>query len=291
MTTLSLPAPAKLNLFLHITGRRDDGYHNLQTVFQLLDYGDTLTFQLNERKEVNLKCNNPALESPDNLVMQAARLLLQETGITHGTEITLEKRLPMGGGVGGGSSDAATTLLALNRLWGCDLDLDQLAHLGLKLGADVPVFIRGKSAWAENIGESMQAIELPERWYVVLTPDCHVSTGEIFSHPQLTRNTDPIKIAAFPFSDSKNDCQSLVSSLYLPVKKALDWLSGYAESRMTGTGSSVFAAFDTETEAQQVMTQFSKQLAPEQASEKLTAFVARGVNISPLHRALSDLTE
>lgn len=283
LTSLCLPAPAKLNLFLHITGRRSDGYHNLQTVFQLLDFGDNLTARLNDTREITFHCNNPALESPDNLVMQAANLLRQETGISHGTELTLEKRLPLGGGVGGGSSDAATALLALNALWGCSLDIEALAQLGLKLGADVPVFIRGRSSWAEDIGESLQPIELPERWYLVLTPDCEVSTKEIFSHPQLTRNTYPIKIAAFPFSGSKNDCQNLVSSLYPPVQQALDWLSGYAEARMTGTGASIFAAFASETEAQEVMQQ-----VPEKAPGNITAFIARGVNTSPLHQALNN---
>lgn len=286
MNSLSLPAPAKLNLFLHITGRRPDGYHTLQTVFQLLDAGDMLTFTLTDDKAITFSCNNNILESPDNLVMQAARKLAQNTGTLHNTHIHLDKQLPMGGGVGGGSSDAATTLLALNRLWECGLDNDALAALGLELGADVPVFIRGHSAWAEGLGETLQAIDLPERWYLVLTPDCHVSTREVFTHPQLTRHTLPIKIAAFPFSGSKNDCESLVSSLYSPVKKALDWLSGYAETRLTGTGASVFAAFETATEAQQVLTLFSEEFLPDQALGKPAAFVAKGVNVSPLHVAL-----
>ncbi len=286
LKSLCLPAPAKLNLFLHITGRRADGYHNLQTVFQLLDFGDTLTFAPNGRKEITFTCNNSSLESPDNLVMQAANLLSDETGISLGTDITLEKRLPLGGGVGGGSSDAATTLLALNRLWNCSLDLEALAQLGLRLGADVPVFIRGRSSWAEDVGESLQTIDLPERWYLVLTPDCEVSTEEIFSHSQLTRNTYPIKIADFPFPGSKNDCQSLVSSLYPPVQKAIDWLSAYAEARMTGTGASIFAAFESEAEAQQVMQQ-----VPEKAPGNITAFVARGINRSPVHLALSEIED
>jgi len=281
MTGLTLPAPAKLNLFLHITGQREDGYHSLQTVFQLLDYGDSLTFTLNDSQDLTLDCNRPELATPDNLVMQAAAKLAQHTGTSRGTHINLDKRLPAGGGVGGGSTDAATTLLALNRLWGCGLDTDSLATIGLELGADVPVFIRGRSAWAEDLGEKLQPVDLPERWYLVLTPDCHVSTREIFTHPQLTRDTHPIKIAAFPFSGSKNDCEMLVTSLYSPVKKALDWLSGYAETRMTGTGASVFAAFDTETEARNVLEHL-----PEAALGKVTAFVARGVNISPLHKTL-----
>jgi len=183
--------------------------------------------------------------------------------------------------VGGGSTDAATTLLALNRLWECGLDTDSLATIGLELGADVPVFIQGRSAWAEDLGEKLQPVDLPERWYLVLTPDCHVSTREIFTHPQLTRDTHPLKIAAFPFPGSKNDCESLVRSLYSPVKKALDWLSGYVEARMTGTGASVFAAFETEAEARRVLA-----LMPAQAPAGCSAFVARGVNLSPLYRQL-----
>lgn len=281
MTSLTLPAPAKLNLFLHITGRRPDGYHDLQTVFQLLDAGDELRFSLTGSDAVDFHCDDPTLASPDNLVMRAADLLRRETGSVRGTAIHLDKRLPAGGGVGGGSSDAATTLLALNTLWQCGLDLDDLARLGVQLGADVPVFIRGRSAWAQGIGESLQAIDLPERWYLVLTPSCHVSTAEIFSHPQLTRHTRPIKIPAFPFSGSKNDCELLVSRLYSPVKKALDWLSGFGETRLTGTGASLFAAFATETEARRVL-----DLVPAQAPAGSTAFVARGVNVSPVHQAL-----
>jgi len=287
VSPLILPAPAKLNLFLHITGRRADGYHTLQTVFQLLDYGDTLTFNANRSGKINFTCSDPALEGPNNLVVQTARLLLQKTGSDHGADISLDKKLPRGGGVGGGSSDAATTLLALNSLWQCGLGLEELAQLGLSLGADVPVFVHGRSAWAENVGESLQVLDLPERWYMVLAPDCQVSTVEIFSHPQLTRNTYPIKIAAFPFSGSKNDCELLVQSLYPPVKRALDWLSGFTEARMTGTGASVFASFDTEAEAQAVM-----DLVPQQADKDGTsigsAFIARGVNLSPLHQALLD---
>jgi 4-diphosphocytidyl-2-C-methyl-D-erythritol kinase len=281
MTTLSLPAPAKLNLFLHILGRREDGYHRLQTVFQLLDYGDTLSFTLTDGQDLQFDCSQPALAGPDNLVVQAARALTAATGCQKGTRMFLDKRLPAGGGVGGGSSNAATTLVALNELWGCGLDTESLAAIGLGLGADVPVFIHGFSAWAEDLGETLQPVDLPERWYLVLTPDCHVSTREIFTHPQLTRDTHPLKIAAFPFPGSKNDCESLVRSLYSPVKKALDWLSGYVETRMTGTGASVFAAFETEAEARRVLA-----LMPAQAPAGCSAFVARGVNLSPLHRQL-----
>ncbi len=287
MSTLILPAPAKLNLFLHITGRRADGYHTLQTVFQLLDYGDKLTFGANSSGQINFTCSDPALAGQNNLVVQAANLMLEKTGITRGADIHLEKILPQGGGVGGGSSDAATTLLALNSLWQCGLGIDELAQMGLSLGADVPVFVRGRSAWAENVGESLQVLDLSERWYIVLTPDCQVSTGEIFSHPQLTRNTYPIKIPAFPFSGSKNDCELLVQSLYPPVKRALDWLSKFAEARMSGTGASVFASFDTQAQAQEVLNHLARQT--ETSGTKIgSAFIARGVNLSPLHQALLD---
>jgi len=288
VSSLILPAPAKLNLSLHITGRRTDGYHTLQTAFQLLDYGDTLTFSANSSGQINFTCSDPALAGPNNLVVQAASLLLQKTGFTRGADIYLEKILPQGGGVGGGSSDAATTLLALNSLWQCGLGIDELAQLGLSLGADVPVFVHGRSAWAENVGESLQVLDLSERWYIVLTPDCQVSTGEIFSHPQLTRNTYPIKIAAFAFSGSKNDCELLVQSLYPPVKRALDWLSNFAEARMSGTGASVFASFDTQAQAKEVIEHLAQQT--ETSGTKIgSAFIARGVNLSPLHQALLDL--
>jgi 4-diphosphocytidyl-2-C-methyl-D-erythritol kinase len=279
--SITLPAPAKLNLFLHITGQRDDGYHNLQTVFQLLDYGDTLTITPTDSKDIQFSCTMEELENSQNLVLRAAQLLFKETGGVSGAHILLKKVLPTGGGLGGGSSDAATTLLGLNRLWNCGLKPDELARLGLALGADVPVFVKGFSAWAEGVGELLQVIDIPERWYLVLTPDCPVSTGEVFSHPQLTRHTPAIKIAGFPFSGSKNDCETLVCSLYPEVKKVLDWLSCISETRMTGTGSSVFAAYKTEQEARQALQQARIDLPGLKS-----AFVARGVNESPLHQAL-----
>ena len=284
MESITLPAPAKLNLFLHITGQRDDGYHNLQSVFQLLDYGDKLTITPTDSKDIQFSCTMEELENSQNLVLRAAQLLFKETGGIGGAHILLKKVLPTGGGLGGGSSDAATTLLGLNRLWNCGLKPDELARLGLALGADVPVFVKGFSAWAEGVGELLQVIDIPERWYLVLTPDCPVSTGQVFSHPQLTRHTPAIKIAGFPFSGSKNDCETLVCSLYPEVKKVLDWLSCISEARMTGTGSSVFAAYETEQEAKQALQQARIDLPGLKS-----AFVARGVNESPLHRALGKL--
>lgn len=278
---LILPAPAKLNLFLHVTGRRADGYHLLQTVFQLLDHGDELAFCRRDDGQVILHGELAGVPAQDNLIVRAARLLQAHSHAPQGADITLAKHLPMGGGLGGGSSDAATTLLGLNRLWQLGLDIDTLAALGLQLGADVPVFVRGRSSWAEGVGEQLTAVDLPMQWFVVLTPDCHVNTAEIFRAQELTRNTAPITIAAFLQGGSeiatRNDCQPVVVQRYPAVKAALDWLSAQAPCRMTGTGASVFAAFATHDEAAAV-------LARKPAG--MTGFVAKGVNISPLHRQL-----
>jgi 4-diphosphocytidyl-2-C-methyl-D-erythritol kinase len=281
MNTVTLPAPAKLNLFLHITGRRADGYHLLQTVFQILDYGDELTFETSSDGKLTLTCNQSALISPDNLALRAAQLLQQHCHSRHGARIHLNKRLPLGGGLGGGSSDAATTLVALNQLWGCGLEIDQLACLGLQLGADVPVFVSGRSAWAEGVGERLLSLDLPDANYVVLTPACHVSTPQIFSHPELTRNTSAIKIPGFPVKGSKNDCEQVAVLLYPEIREALQWLSQFGEARMTGTGASVFASFDNALEADVVL---------QQKPVSMSGFVAKGVNVSPLHKALQALS-
>ena len=196
MPSLSLPSPAKINLFLHITGQRDNGYHDLQTIFQLLDFGDNLTFYPNESGKIHLNGNIDGVDEKNNLIVRAAKLLQSSTGCSKGCTIELDKKLPLGAGLGGGSSNAATSLVALNALWECGLATDDLAELGEKLGADVPVFIYGQSAFAEGIGEILTPMELPKKWFLVVTPDCQVSTEEIFSHPQLTRNSSPIKIRA-----------------------------------------------------------------------------------------------
>jgi len=276
--TLELLSPAKLNLFLHITGRRADGYHNLQTLFQLLDYGDTLRFTTCLQDEITLV---PALDGvafEDNLIIKAVRLLQRHTGVTSGVHIELQKRLPMGGGIGGGSSNAATTLVALNYLWQCDLSNRQLQQLGLQLGADVPVFVNAKTAWAEGVGEALQAIEMPQDWFLVVQPDCHVSTPQVFSHKDLTRDTPAIKVAAFLEQGGKNDCQALVRALYPQVDKALDWFAqhGYP-AQMTGTGACVFTRFATAAEAQHVHSRLPKHLP---------GFVAQGINQSPLCKLL-----
>ncbi|UTF61323.1 4-(cytidine 5'-diphospho)-2-C-methyl-D-erythritol kinase [Gilvimarinus sp. DA14] len=281
MTELTLLAPAKLNLFLHITGRRPDGYHQLQTLFQLLDYGDTLSFNLRQDASLRLTPELPGVCFEENLIIRAARALQKiAPGPLPGVDIHLHKRLPMGGGIGGGSSNAATTLVALNKLWQLGLSRAELLTIGAGLGADVPVFINGRTAWAEGIGEQLSPIKTPDCWYLVLTPQCHVSTAEIFCHKDLTRDTRPIKVAAFSQGGSQNDCEALVRKLYPEVDNALIWLKKFSPSaRMTGTGACVFAAFESEPEANQVLAQ---------APENLPGFVAQGIVKSPLYDLVSD---
>ena len=277
MNTLCLPSPAKLNLFLHITGQRSDGYHLLQTVFQLLDFGDKLELQLNHHGNITVTPTLAGVKTADNLIYKAARLLQQSSGCELGADISLHKQLPMGGGIGGGSSNAATTLAGLNHLWHCGFTEQQLAELGRQLGADVPVFVRGKTAWAEGIGEQLLSLELPQHWYLVLTPDCHVSTAAIFSHKDLTRDTLAITVAAFLEKGGKNDCQPLVERLFPQVRDAVDWLNQYGPAQLTGTGACVFAAFPSKQLAQEVYAKRPKHLK---------GFVAQGVNNSPLHQCL-----
>ncbi|MFA7553752.1 MAG: 4-(cytidine 5'-diphospho)-2-C-methyl-D-erythritol kinase [Spongiibacteraceae bacterium] len=285
MTRLSLPSPAKLNLMLHIIGRREDGYHQLQTLFQLLDYGDTLHFEVRNDRQITLNPTLDGVPNDNNLIIKAARLLQScttaDTDTNQGVDIQLEKILPMGGGLGGGSSNAATTLLALNQLWKLQLTLDQLATIGLQLGADVPVFIRGRSAWAEGIGEQLQAIEIPQAYYLVIKPDCKVTTGEIFSHKQLTRNTSPITMAAVFKQSYHNDCEAIVRQLYPEVNAALNWLNQQLTdknfARLTGTGACIFASFADLSSAQQILHKLPSDLQ---------GFVAKGMNISPTHQTL-----
>lgn len=275
---ITLPSPAKLNLFLHINGQRNDGYHQLQTVFQLLDYGDTLSFK--PANELSLSPGTLAIPFEDNLIIKAARKLQAVTCCNQGAAISIIKRLPMGGGIGGGSSNAATALLGLNHLWKTGLSLRELADIGLSLGADVPVFVHGHSAWAEGVGEIISPIELPERWYVVIRPDVHISTADIFSQKDLTRNTPIIKVAAFLEGGGRNDCQNLVLKHYPKVREAVDWLNFFSPTMLTGTGSCIFAAFTSETEAKAVYAG---------RPEHLEGFVAKGVNRSPLHFTLQDV--
>lgn len=274
---LTLPAPAKLNLFLHITGRRADGYHELQTLFQFLDHGDELQFAVREDGEIRLNTEIEGVPHDSNLIVKAARRLQEQSGTTLGADIWLDKRLPMGGGIGGGSSDAATTLLALNHLWSLGWDEDRLATLGLSLGADVPVFVRGRAAFAEGVGEQLTPVELDEPWFLVVVPQVFVSTAEVFSDPELTRDTPPIKVRSLLGVDGHNDCQSVVEKRYPDVRNALIQLGKFTEARLTGTGACVFGSFPNKGDADKVRRQLPATLP---------SFVAQGRNISMLHRKL-----
>lgn len=271
------PAPAKLNLMLRITGRRDDGYHLLQTVFQFIDLCDWIAFHPVDEDSVSLERVLPGVTEANDLTVRAALLLKAETGYTGGVRIQVDKNLPMGGGLGGGSSDAATTLVALNHLWGLGLTVEGLMRLGLRLGADVPVFVFGQAAWGEGVGEKLKQIQLPELWTVVIRPDCHVNTGEVFSDEGLTRNSKSITIADFIAGQHQNDCLDVVARRYQAVKSALAALSGYAESRLTGTGACVFAQFDSEQSARQAYSELA---------DKWQCYLVKGVNESPLHGKL-----
>ena len=274
--TLTLLSPAKLNLFLHITGQRGDGYHELQTLFQLLDWGDRLQFESDNSGEISLHGADLGIPAEQNLIVKAAQALPRNTS-KQGVSIHLEKRIPEGGGLGGGSSNAAATLLAMNYLWNLQLGDKALQKIGAKLGADVPVFVAGHTAWAEGIGEFLTPVELPETWYLVIAPGCHVSTAEIFSNEQLTRNTSPIKMAAFFEGNSRNDCQQLVRNLHKEVDNALNWLDNFGTAKLTGTGACVFASFDDEQAATSALSQLP---------ESMSGFVARGINTSPVLNAL-----
>ena len=280
MISITLPSPAKINLFLHILNRREDGYHNLQTLFQLLDYGDQLSFIANKNPEINLTSHLDEVKPEDNLVYKAAKALQQATDCEWGCDIDLDKKLPMGAGLGGGSSNAATTLVGLNYLWQCGLTANELANIGCKLGADVPVFIHRMTAFAEGIGEHLTPVERQQNWYLIITPKIKISTKEIFSNSELTRNAQAIKIRALSEELYRNDCQSVVETLYPQVKQVLDWLQRYGNPLMTGTGASVYCRFDSEQEAKQ-----AQQTVP----TSWNSFVARGVNQSPLHQQLENL--
>ncbi|MDO7910267.1 4-(cytidine 5'-diphospho)-2-C-methyl-D-erythritol kinase [Pseudomonas monteilii] len=280
MARLTLPAPAKLNLWLHILGRRADGYHELETVFQFLEHADQLSFEVREDGEIRLHDTLASVAHDSNLIVRAARALQRASGCTLGADIWLDKVLPMGGGIGGGSSDAATTLLALDHLWQLDWSHDRLAELGLTLGADVPVFVRGHAAFAQGVGERLTPVDPAEPWYVVLVPQVSVSTAEIFSHPQLTRDSLPLKMRPVPEGNSRNDCQLVVEHSYPAIREALNDLGKYTEARLTGTGSCVFGSFPSKAEADRVLALLS---------ETQTGFVAKGSNVSMLHRTLQSL--
>ncbi|ADO48297.1 4-(cytidine 5'-diphospho)-2-C-methyl-D-erythritol kinase [[Enterobacter] lignolyticus] len=282
------PSPAKLNLFLYITGQRADGYHTLQTLFQFLDYGDTITIDLRQDGQLRLLTPVDGVPEDENLIVRAARLLMRaaaESGrlpANAGADIGIEKRLPMGGGLGGGSSNAATVLVALNHLWQCGLSVDELATLGLTLGADVPVFVRGHAAFAEGVGEVLTPVDVPEKWYLVAHPGVSIPTPVIFKDPDLPRNTSVRSIETLLKCEFSNDCEVIARKRFREVDAALSWLLEYAPSRLTGTGACVFAEFDTESAARQVL---------EQAPEWLHGFVAQGVNLSPLKQAMTGQAE
>ena len=272
------PAPAKLNLFLHVTGRRADGYHALQTAFRLIDLADTLRFTSRTDGEVLLRQPLPGVPPEQDLCVRAARLLKQSTGHRGGVEIGLEKRIPMGGGLGGGSSDAATTLLALNHLWRLGLARSRLQQLALELGADVPVFVFGESAFAEGVGERLAPLALPAAWYLVLVPPVAVSTAEVFAYPELTRETKPIRITAF-FDGLKtrtlrNDLEPVVSKHYPEVARHLAWLNQHGEGRMSGSGACVFAEYSTQSAAYAAQAELPRTMR---------GLVARGLERHPLH--------
>jgi 4-diphosphocytidyl-2-C-methyl-D-erythritol kinase len=253
------PAPAKLNLFLHITGRRPDGYHMLQTVFQLIDWGDVLHFARRDDGVIHRVNDIPGVPEDTDLTVRAARMLQDHTGIRYGADIEIDKRLPMGGGIGGGSSDAATTLLALNKLWDARVPREDLQKMALKLGADVPFFIFGRNAFAGGVGEQLEAVELPARYFLVIVPNAQVPTAEIFSDPELTRDSEAVTMTDFlagessktgwPDSFGRNDMQAIAAKKYVEVAKVLDWLDIIAPSRMTGSGACVFAAFSSKEAA------------------------------------------
>ena len=267
------PAPAKIKLFLHVVGRRADGYHLLQTAFRFLDYGDTLEFRVRDDGRILRETRGAELPA-DDLCLRAAQLLRSETGCKLGADIVLEKRLPLGGGLGGGSSDAATVLIALDRLWRLGLPREQLMRLGLQLGADVPVFIFGRAAFAEGVGEKLEPLLLEPAWYLVLTPPVAVPTGAVFAAPELTRDTIPIKIRDFSVRAGHNDLEPVVRRNYPIVAQYLDWLAGFTRARMSGSGASVFGEFSSLAAAQ---TAFNARPAG------FAGFVARGMDRHPLY--------
>ncbi len=279
MTILTLPSPAKLNLFLHITGQRADGYHELQSIFQFIDICDQLTITPLTTPDIQI---SPAIEGiplKDNLIYKAASLLQQKTGCKQGAHIQLDKILPMGGGLGGGSSNAATALVGLNHLWQTGLDINELAELGLNLGADVPIFVRGQAAWAEGIGERITPMmDLAENWFVVITPNCHVNTASIFSHKDLTRDTPKCRMSAALRGEGRNDCETVVTSLYPDVYNSLNFLKKFGLARMTGTGACVFLEVSSKEQADTVLAQLPADYQ---------AFMAKGLNQSPLHKAVT----
>lgn len=272
------PAPAKLNLFLHLTGRRADGYHLLETVFQLLDWGDTVHLRVRDDGVIRRVEALADVPEDQDLTVRAARLLQNACGCRLGADLAVSKRIPMGGGLGGGSSDAASVLVALNHLWSCALDIDQLAKLGLTLGADVPVFVRGQSAFADGIGERLQPLELPAQTFIVVDPGVSLPTRELFQAIELTRDSSPLTMSGFVSgAKAQNAFEPIVRARYLAVAQALDWLAEFGESRLSGSGGAVFLPVDAD---------FAEAIVAK-CPTGMRAWIARGVNRSPLHDVLA----
>lgn len=281
MTTTTWPAPAKINLFLHVTGRRADGYHLLQTHFQFLDYGDDIRIEVTTDGQISRASELAGVAPEQDLVVRAARALQAASGTPLGARIKVVKRIPMGGGLGGGSSDAATVLRVLDHLWQTGLGVDHLAALGLKLGADVPVFVRGHAAFAEGVGEVLVPLDAEEPWTLVIHPGCEVPTAAVFGDAQLTRHTPPIKIHGLSSSLTHNDCEPVTRRLFPAVDEALDWLNRFAPARMSGTGACIFASFPSRAAAEEV---------GQQVPRHWQGFVAQRANRSPLLVRLGEQT-
>lgn len=283
---IEFPSPAKINLFLHIVGQREDGYHNLETLFQFIDHNDTITLTATKKPDIALLTPIEGVANEDNLIIKAARLLKNKSNTPLGVSISINKILPMGGGLGGGSSNAATILVALNTLWQCQLSLSELAELGLSLGADVPIFIHGFAAFAQGVGDVLTAVEPQESWYLITKPECSISTQQIFTAKDLPRNTKKLPPSALKNRDFinknfHNDCQTLVIKYYPEVAKLLAWLVEYAPSRMTGTGSCIFTQFSSSQEAFSLQAKLPKGIS---------SFVAQGLNKSPLCSVIAKLS-
>lgn len=281
-THIEALSPAKLNLFLHITGRRPDGYHNLQTLFQFIDLCDLLTFTLRNDAELQLDFPDTSLNSADNLIMRAAQALKRETGCTQGADIVVNKQIPMGGGLGGGSSNAATALVALNHLWQTNLSTQRLADIGVTLGADVPIFIHGHAAIAEGVGEIFQDVAIEEPWYVLMIPPCHVPTARLFQEKQLTRDSPIITLCAFLNGDGHNDFEPVTRSLFPEVEAAMQALNHVGKAHMTGTGACIFAPYATRQLAEDAAGKLS-DIVKSRNMQRFAWKVVRGVNKSPLY--------
>ncbi len=271
------PSPAKINLFLHVNGRMENGYHQLQTYFQLLDYGDKLGIEISEGKRLEMSSSLPDVDDNDNLIIKAAKTLQSYARSEKSAIFSIVKKIPMGGGLGGGSSNAATALVALNKLWGLDLSLETLMKIGANIGADVPIFIKGTSGFASGIGDIIRPSAISLKWYLIAKPDVHISTAEVFAAPDLPRNTPTISFDKYTFEDTTNDCQTFVCKRYPEVAKLLQWLVNYAPTRMTGTGACVFSVFDSQDKAQQILNELPKEYA---------GFICRGTHFSTLHEQI-----